>query len=175
CDGVMAEWVELELVRALADAMPEAHMVLIGRANRSLDAIAGAPNIHYLGRRPYEDLPAYCKGMDAALLPFAPGALTAASNPLKLREYLAAGLPVVATDIPEARALAPAIRVAASRPAFIDQVRAALQAPGPDPARSHAVASESWDAKAAQIERLLFPAETLAAPRSIAHARRGTA
>src|SRR5262249_51478612 len=164
CDGVMAEWVDLELVRALADAMPEAHMVLIGRANRSLDAIAGAPNIHYLGRKPYQTLPAYCKGMDAAILPFARGALTAASNPLKLREYLAAGLPVVATDIPEARALAPAIRVAASQAAFIEQVRAALRAPGPDPARSRSVASESWDAKAAQIERLLFPPEKIVMP-----------
>src|SRR5579884_161363 len=105
--------------------MPEAHIVLIGKALQAMPEIEGVPNIHYLGRKPYAELPAYCKGMDVAVLPFAPGALTAASNPLKLREYVAAGLPVVSTDIPEARALEPWIRVAGNDTEFLAQLREA--------------------------------------------------
>jgi glycosyltransferase involved in cell wall biosynthesis len=155
--GLIAEWVDLRLMRAVADAMPDAHVVLIGQANRALPELEGAPNMHHLQRKPYETLPAYCKGMDVAVLPFAPGPLTAASNPLKLREYLSAGLPVVATDIPEARALAPAgIRVARDDADFLRQIREALAQPGPDAARSARMAGETWDAKAEQVASILF-------------------
>ena len=156
--GLIAEWVDLRLLRLVADAMPDAHIVLIGQANRALRELEGAPNMHHLQRKPYEQLPAYCKGMDVAVLPFAPGPLTAASNPLKLREYLSAGLPVVATDIPEARALIPAgVRVARDDTEFLAQIQAALLAPGPDAARSARMAGETWDAKAEEVSRILEP------------------
>jgi glycosyltransferase involved in cell wall biosynthesis len=156
--GLIAEWVDLRLLRQVADAMPEAHVVLIGQANRALRELEGAPNMHHLQRKPYEQLPAYCKGMDVAVLPFAPGPLTAASNPLKLREYLSAGLPVVATDIPEARALIPAgLRVASDDAEFLAQIREALREPGPDAARSARMAGETWDAKAEEVARILEP------------------
>jgi glycosyltransferase involved in cell wall biosynthesis len=154
--GLIAEWVDLRLMRKVADAMPDAHVVLIGQANRALRELEGAPNMHHLQRKPYAELPAYCKGMDVAVLPFAPGPLTKASNPLKLREYLSAGLPVVATDIPEARALVPAgIRVAHDDDDFLAQISAALRAPGPDAARSARMAGETWDAKAEDVARIL--------------------
>jgi glycosyltransferase involved in cell wall biosynthesis len=54
-----------------------------------------------LGRRDYRDLPAYCARFDAALLPFRINPMTRSINPIKLREYLAAGLPVVSTPLPE--------------------------------------------------------------------------
>jgi glycosyltransferase involved in cell wall biosynthesis len=154
--GLIAEWVDLRLLRRVADAMPDAHIVLIGQANRALGELAGAPNMHHLGRKPYAELPAYCRGLDVAVLPFVPGPLTAASNPLKLREYLSAGLPVVATDIAETRALAPAgIRVAQDDAEFLAHLREALLAPGPDAARSARMAGETWDAKAIEVARVL--------------------
>jgi glycosyltransferase involved in cell wall biosynthesis len=153
--GLIAEWVDLALVRTLADALPKAHVVLVGLTTRPTPELDGARNVHVLGRRPYAELPAYCKGMDVALLPFAPGPLTVAANPLKLREYLAAGLPVVATDIPEARWLAPHVQVAANASDFVAAVRRALERPGPDAARSRDFIGESWDAKAAEIARIL--------------------
>src|SRR5262249_4308679 len=154
--GLIAEWVDLRLLRRIADALPDAHVVLIGRAHRGMHELAGARNMHYLAHKPYEQLPAYCKGMDVAVLPFARGPLTAASNPLKLRECLSAGLPVVATDIPEARALAGAgIRVARDDDEFLAQIRLALAAPGPDAARSARMAGETWDAKAEEVARIL--------------------
>jgi glycosyltransferase involved in cell wall biosynthesis len=166
--GLIAEWVDLALVRALADALPKAHVVLVGQTTRPTPELEGARNVHVLGRRPYAELPAYCKGMDVALLPFAPGPLTVAANPLKLREYLAAGLPVVATDIPEARWLAPHVQVAANASDFVDSVRRALERPGPDAARSRDFVGESWDAKAAEIARILGAAAPPADARALA-------
>lgn len=110
------------------------------------------------GRRPYAALPAYCKAFDVALLPFVKNELTENANPLKLREYLAAGLPVVSTDIPEAAALAAhGVWLAGAPDAFVARAREALAAgPGPDRARSESMARESWDHKVGDIENLLL-------------------
>src|SRR5262249_5247691 len=126
------------------------------QANRPLSELEGAPNMHHLQRKPYDALPAYCKGMDVAVLPFPPGPLTAASNPLKLREYLSAGLPLVAPDIPQTPALVSAgIRIARDDNEFLRQIREALVAPGPDAARSARMAGETWDRKAEVVGRIL--------------------
>jgi len=114
--------------------------------------------VHLLGRRPYATLPGYCKAFDVALLPFVKNDLTEHANPLKLREYLAAGVPVVATDIPEAAALAgDGVFLADGPDAFVAGVTEALAVgPGPARARSHTMARESWDEKVADIENLLL-------------------
>jgi hypothetical protein len=59
--------------------------------------------MHFLGRKPYEVLPAFCRHLDMGLIPFKINALTHAVNPIKLREYLSAGLPVVSTPMPEVK------------------------------------------------------------------------
>jgi glycosyltransferase involved in cell wall biosynthesis len=155
--GLLAEeWVDFGLVRRIADAYPHASVVLIGemRADpRVAGELRGAGNVHLLGRKPYAQLPNYCRGFEVAILPFVGGDLTYHANPLKLREYLAAGLPVVATKIPEAEALAPRIRVAADGDEFVRAVGEALaEAPGPRAERSRQVADETWDDKVSEIE-----------------------
>lgn len=148
--GLIADWVDLHLVRAVADSIPNGSVVLLGKVQSSLAPLAGAPNVHLVGRRPYEELPSWCKGFDVALLPFVENELAASSNPLKAREYLAAGLPVVSTPIPEVETLG-LCRIASGRSAFVEAVRAALGEPGPSPSRSAAVAHESWEAKVEEI------------------------
>ena len=59
------------------------------------------PNIHYLGRRPYETLPAYGKAFTAAIIPYHLTQQVINSNPIKLREYLAMGKPIVSVSTPE--------------------------------------------------------------------------
>jgi glycosyltransferase involved in cell wall biosynthesis len=107
--GLVAEWVDLEAIDRCAAAFPDGAVIVIGAVNNAdrdgLARLHARPNVHLLGRRPYDALPGYCKAFDVALLPFVRNRLTENANPLKLREYLAAGLPVVASDIPEARAL----------------------------------------------------------------------
>ena len=90
---------------------------MVGEHNNANPAgmarLRALPNVHFLGRKPYAALPGYCKAFDVALLPFIKNELTENANPLKLREYLAAGLPVVSTDIPEAR---PSLNAASTLP-----------------------------------------------------------
>jgi hypothetical protein len=102
-------------------------------------------------------LPAYCKGFDVALNPFRINELTLSANPLKVREYLAAGLPVVSTDIPEVAVL-PSCRIGTSPSHFLDQVAAALEQPGPQIGISETVREESWEARLGEIEHHLAAA-----------------
>ena len=119
--------------------------------------------MHLFGRRPYEALPGWCKGFDVALLPFVENELAASSNPLKVREYLAAGLPVVATPVPEVERLG-LCRIASGEVEFAAAVREALREPGCSQARSDAVAHESWEAR---VEELRHAVEESCAHRGL--------
>jgi Glycosyl transferases group 1 len=156
--GLVADWIDLELVREVADRYPHASVVLLGKVTTSLAALEGARNVHLLGRKPYAALPGYCKGFDVAITPFRMNELALNANPLKAREYVAAGLPNVCTDLPELRAT-PGCTVASTRAEFVEQVGRALQDGGPSRARAEAVRGESWEAKLEEIrghvERLL--------------------
>jgi glycosyltransferase involved in cell wall biosynthesis len=144
--GLLADWVDLDLVRALADARPQWNIVLIGKAVTDLRALTGAPNIHVLGQKPYASLPDYCRAFDVAIVPFRSNDLTLRANPLKLREYLAAGLPVVSTPIPEVARYARWVRLAAGPTEFIEAVEHALheRSDALDRQRAAAMRSESW-------------------------------
>ncbi len=148
--GLLAEWVDLTLVRAVADAFPQGSVVLLGKVATSLAPLAGARNVHLMGRRRYEELPLWCKGFDVALMPFVESELAANSNPLKVREYLAAGLPVVSTPVPEVEKLG-LCRIASGPAAFVEAVHQALADPGPSAARSRSIVTDSWDARVEEI------------------------
>jgi hypothetical protein len=77
----------------------------LGAVTTDISILRRHANVHLLGRRPHADLPAFCKGFDVAINPFRINTLTVNANPLKVREYLAAGLPVVSTAIPEVEAI----------------------------------------------------------------------
>ncbi|MGC3996081.1 MAG: polysaccharide deacetylase family protein [Anaeromyxobacter sp.] len=148
--GLVADWIDLELVRAVADAWPQGSVVLVGKVITGLGALEGARNVHLFGRRPYAELPAWCRGFDVALTPFRLNALALAANPLKAREYVAAGLPNVCTDLPELRRI-PGCTVARDRAGFLAAVAEALRDPGPSRVRSALVAAEGWEARVEEI------------------------
>jgi glycosyltransferase involved in cell wall biosynthesis len=160
--GLIADWVDVELLDIVAAQIPEAQLVMVGsvqNTSSSMDRLTRRPNVHLLGRRPYAQLPALCKGFDVAVLPFVRSELTRAANPLKLREYLAAGLPVVSTDLPECQALRERLpRAAASAhwlaeddAHFVSQLKTLLASPrsrlGPRAHRARALAAEGWEAR----------------------------
>ncbi|BDG08188.1 glycosyltransferase [Anaeromyxobacter paludicola] len=148
--GLVADWIDLELVRAVADAFPRASVALVGRCVTSTDPLAGARNVHLLGRRPYADLPGYCKGMAVAITPFRQNELALHANPLKAREYVAAGLPNVCTDLPELRAIA-GCTVTRTRAEFLEAVGRALAEGGPRAAQSERMRAESWEARVDEL------------------------
>ena len=98
--GVIDERLDLALLAAAAAARPDWSFVMIGPVVKVDPArLPQAPNLHWLGQRPYADLPAYMAGWDAALMPFALNAATRFISPTKTPAYLAAGLPVVSTPV----------------------------------------------------------------------------
>jgi glycosyltransferase involved in cell wall biosynthesis len=155
--GLIADWVDLPLIAELARLRPEWSIVLLGRADTDISAIQAIPNIHLLGPRPYSELPAYLRGMDVALLPFVQNELTYAANPLKLREYLAAGLPVVAAPLPEVKRFQPMVSVAGSADEYVFAIETLLARGifGPSRERAEQVRPESWDNKVKQLEQYL--------------------
>lgn len=98
--GVIDERMDIELLREVARARPEWHFVMIGPVVK-IDpaALPNEANIHYLGGKQYDELPAYIGGWDAAMMPFAHNESTRFISPTKTPEYLAAGKPVVSTSI----------------------------------------------------------------------------
>ncbi len=165
--GLLADWVDLPVIAELAKRHPEWSVVLIGRADTDLSALDGLKNVHLLGHRPYDLLPQYLRGFDIALLPFVNNELTVNANPLKLREYMAAGLPVVASPIPEVARYAAHVALAGSADEYETEILRLLKRGevGPSATRSAQMAPESWDAKAAQIESLLHESFAVAASR----------
>ncbi len=125
--GGVSDCCDLDLIRKIADAHPDASVVLVGPIGASDLSPIRRPNIHLLGPRPYRDLPAYVQAFDVGLIPYLLNDWTVAVDPLKLLEYLAAGLPVVSTDIPEVRKYGDAIRIAATHEAYLAELDKALR------------------------------------------------
>src|SRR5581483_8652458 len=155
--GLIADWVDLALIRKMALEHPDWSVVILGASQTDLSPVSGLKNVHLLGKRPYETLPAYCKAFDVAILPFVVNTLTLFANPLKLREYLAAGLPVVSSDLPEVRSLGGDIRIAADHAEFIAQAEQIIkhEKTGPSAERSQTMEKESWDDKVDLLSRFL--------------------
>jgi len=135
--GVLDERLDQALLDAIAVLQPSWHFVMVGPVVK-IDAaqLPRRPNIHYLGSKPYTDLPAYLAGWDVALMPFALNEATRYISPTKTPEYLAAGKPVVSTpiaDVVSTYGECPAVRIAGSPVSFVEQAEDALclaQRPG---------------------------------------------
>ncbi|HZS55032.1 MAG TPA: glycosyltransferase [Bryobacteraceae bacterium] len=98
--GVIDERMDLQLLSYIADRRPDWHIVLLGPMVKvNPNDLPRRPNIHRLGMKDYQDLPAYFSGWNVALLPFAQNNATRFISPTKTPEYLSAGLPVVSTPI----------------------------------------------------------------------------
>jgi glycosyltransferase involved in cell wall biosynthesis len=152
--GLVADWVDVELMAHVAQVFNHGSLVVLGKTATDIEPLRRLPNVHLLGRKPYEALPAYCKGFDAAIMPFRINELTLNSNPLKVREYLAAGLEVVSTAIPEVEVLG-VCRIAHDRDSFINELREVLAAPRDRATVSRTMDSESWQARLDEIREHL--------------------
>jgi hypothetical protein len=151
--GLVNDWIDLELVAAVARRRPEWSFIFLGRLEVPTAPFAELRNMHFLGRKPYRDLPGYCRGFDAATIPMKINRLTHNVNPIKLREYLAAGLPVVTTPLPEAQLNNEGVFSAASPDEFERSLEIALTRNGHEHRRRHSesVRHEGWPSKVTMI------------------------
>ncbi len=159
--GVIDERMDMRLVQSIADARADWQLVFVGPvAKIGRDRLAHGPNVHYLGKKDYEDLPGYLAGWDVAIMPFARNDATRFISPTKTPEYLAAGKPVVSTsirDVVHPYGEKGLVRIADTPHGFIDAVVAAL---ADDPARRVRQADLflerlSWDRTWAEMDGLL--------------------
>ena len=153
--GSVSSWVDVELMSAVADLMPHWWLVVIGNVETDVSALASRPNVRLLGRRSHADLPGYAQHWMASLLPFRDNAQIRACNPLKLREYLAAGRPIIATDFPALSPYRDLISVAAGPHAFAAALTACTSEPDRAADRRLRVQGETWEARAADVERAM--------------------
>lgn len=155
--GLIAEWVDLALIRELALRRPDWRFVLVGKATVDTAPLSGLSNVRLLGQKPYETLPAYCRAFDVGIIPFRIDDLTLKVNPLKLREYLAAGLPVVSSDLPEVRKYADLVRLASGPGGFAAAIDEALgdRSDAAARARVEAMKHESWEARVEEMSELI--------------------
>ncbi|TAL10714.1 MAG: glycosyltransferase family 1 protein [Nitrospirae bacterium] len=152
--------IDFEMLGACALATPDVSYVLIGPVGwgdpgTTLDSL-DLPNVHVLGLRSYETMPRYLKAFDVGLIPYRKTAYTESCSPLKLYEYLAAGKPVVSTDLPGVRAAAGFVTRAERAADFAAAIRHHVH---DDPRladqRAAFAAKHSWPQRVSEIEAIL--------------------
>lgn len=153
--GSIAEWLDLEMIRSAATRMPNWDFVLIGPVTTDISSISSLSNVKLLGSRPHRELASYSQHWTVSLLPFKQNAWTTSFNPLKLREYLAAGTPVASTSFPALQSYKDLISVAADPTDFEAAIRRAAEDRDRNALRRHRVQKESWSARASEVSRHL--------------------
>jgi len=152
--GLIEKWIDLELIDYLAQQRPQWTFAMIGRVAVPQEQVPCRPNIRFLGVRPYELLPDYGKQFDVAIIPYRLNNQTVSANPIKLREYLAMGKPIVSISTPEIDKYSDVVRIARTREDFLAQLDSAVAdrgSPGEIQRRVARVAPESWDARLRQV------------------------
>jgi len=155
--GGIHDWVDVDLIAETARRMPEITFVLIGPTLKTLKPkLEGIPNLLSLGPKPYSELISYLAYFGAGIIPFKLNLLNESTNPIKLYEYLGAGLPVVSTGMQEVVAYQAdgVVYIADGPEAFSRRIADALAAardPASVAARRAIAAENSWASRASAI------------------------
>lgn len=151
--GSLHDWIDFGLIEWLARERPHWSFLLVGHVATDVGALAGLPNVHLAGPQPYASLPAWAKAFDVAIIPYRLNRQVANANPLKLREYLATGKPVVSVRNAEIEKFARWVRIADDREAFLAAIERTLADDSPADAleRRAAVADQTWDRRVADV------------------------
>ena len=152
--GSLSSWLDTGLLADTAKLRPDWHFFLIGQVEADMAQLEGLANVHLAGPRDHRALPAYAQHWSASLLPFRDTPQIRACNPLKLREYLAAGPAVISTDFPEARRYTPEITlIEPNAHALSEALDASLTSSLEDRnTRRARVAGEAWTARAQAVK-----------------------
>jgi hypothetical protein len=149
--------IDLELMVKVARRFRSGTLLLIGPTAMDLTPLLAQPNVRYLGPVAYDELPACAAEFDVGLMPWRRNEWIAACNPIKLKEYLALGFPIVTTPFEELAPYEHLVSVGDTHAAFLPAIEVALANDNPEQRtlRRSAVANESWDHRADQVARWL--------------------
>ena len=162
--GVIDERFDTELLDEIARMRPDWSFVMVGPIVKiSPEDLPKRPNIHYLGAKTYDQLPAYLSGWDVALMPFAMNESTQFISPTKTPEYLAGGAPVVSTpikDVVRHYGQLEGVKIASTAEEFVAACEEALQlARNPEGGwlaeADLMLSATSWDTTQARMEGLI--------------------
>lgn len=155
--------IDSELILHMAERQPDWSFALVGPVRPDLaeaERLQSMPNVHFLGNKPVDALPAYCQAMDVCLIPYVLTEYTHHIFPLKLYEYMAAGKPIVSTDMAEMRAYeGDEMAIGRTNEEFHQAVARAMNDDTPErvAARQRSAQNESWDHRVEQISELIEP------------------
>ena len=153
--GSISEWFDIDLMVRTARELDNWQFVLVGPVRTDVAKLRAEPNICLLGEKAHSDLPSYLQHWDVALLPFLQSPQIMACNPLKLREYLASGTPIVSTRFPALEPYRDLIEIADAPASF----GAAILRAAKDTPRNHArvarVSRETWAGRTVEVAAAL--------------------
>jgi len=148
--GSLEAWFDVSLLRSVAGLLPDHSFVVIGPGEAVRRRLGGMPNVYALGPRPFDRLPAYLQHADVGIIPFDTrgyAELVEHVNPLKLYEYLACGLNVVATPWPALERVGSPARLAGEPAAFAEAIRLLVKDPGDPEVRREFARRHDWEGR----------------------------
>ena len=159
--GGIHQWLDQELLATVAQRLPHASFVLVGPRQTDVSRLSHHSNVHLLGSRSHADVPRYIKGFDIGIIPYRLSRYTENVYPTKLNEYLAMGIPVIATDLPEIRRFnaefGAIVAVAQDAREFAETIQDAVDQRTPEVVarRFDAARQNSWEARIEQMSQLI--------------------
>jgi glycosyltransferase involved in cell wall biosynthesis len=144
-------------LKSAAEALPEMSFVLIGLSTSDISDITSLPNVHYMGFRPYPEIPEFGASFDVGIMPWVQSEWIDYCNPIKLKEYLALGTPIVTTPIPQVEEYPGLLSVAKTPQEFVEAIRASVKLNNGRSRllRQKSVEKDSWGCKASEVLKIV--------------------
>ena len=155
--GSISSWIDQDWIVEAARQLPDWNFVFIGPIHTDVSRLKTLPNLHFLGPRPYKEIPRYLRRFDVATLPFEITDFTRRVSPIKVYEYLAAGIPIVASRLPDLEIIREHIALVDNAAGYAQALPRVLAEETPEARRQRMEESKnhSWEARFRQLDLLL--------------------
>lgn len=156
--GIHDHIFDVDFIKNVIDMLPQMSFVFVGKASADCSELMLRDNVWMLGQKSYEQIPHYGKCFDVAIMPWLQNRWIEACNPIKLKEYLALGKPIVSTPFMELQEYQDVVYEAGTPKEFADCIKRARSEHSPElvAKRRQKVAQASWDSKAELVLQKLF-------------------